>query len=60
MKKRIFLFTLLAVCFTLLFAIGVSAATTNEFGTVETSDKIDLTGMSTDTKARVVLFDGYV
>ena len=58
MKKRIFLFTLLAVCFTLLFAIGVSAATTNEFGTVETSTKIDLTDMSTDANARVVLFDG--
>ncbi len=58
MKKRIILFTLIIACLTFLFAIGVSAATTNEFGTLETSTTIDLTGMSTDTKARVVLFDG--
>ena len=58
MKKRLFLMLALTVMVCCFFALSVSAATTNEFGTVETSDKIDLTGMSTDTNARVVLFDG--
>ncbi len=57
MRKLLLILSLcaLACC---LFALSVSAASTNEFGALDTSDKIDLTGMSTDTKARVVLFDG--
>ena len=57
MKKLLLMLclSLLAIC---MLTVFVSAAATNEFGTVETSDSIDLTGMSTDTKARVVLFDG--
>ena len=58
MKKRIIMLTVITACLMLLLALGVNAAATNEFGTVETSTTIDLTGMSTDTKARVVLFDG--
>lgn len=58
MKKKLLLMLALTIIACCILAIGVSAATTDEFGTVETSDKIDLTGMSTDTKARVVLFDG--
>ena len=58
MKKRIIMLALATACLMLLLALGVNAAATNEFGTVETSTTIDLTGMSTDTKARVVLFDG--
>ena len=58
MKKRFVLFALSIFCLSFLFAFGVCAATTNEFGEVETSEIIDLTGMSTDTSARVVLFDG--
>lgn len=57
MKRKITFFLMLISVFVLL-AISVSAATTNEFGTVETSDKIDLTGMATDTDVRVVLYDG--
>ena len=57
MKRKILFFLTLISVFVLL-AISVSAATTNEFGTVETSDKIDLTGMATDTDVRVVLYDG--
>lgn len=58
MKKRIIMLTVITACLMLLLALGVNAAATNEFGAVETSTTIDLTGMSTDTKARVVLFDG--
>ncbi len=57
MKKKLLLLALCAIicCF---FTLSVSAASTNEFGTVETSDTIDLTGMATDTQTRVVLYDG--
>ena len=57
MKKLFLILTLctLACC---LFAFSVSAATTDEFGTVETVSGIDLSKMSTDTTSRVVLFDG--
>ncbi len=58
MKRKLFLMLALAVLACCFFALSINAASTNEFGTLETSDKIDLTGMSTDTKARVVLFDG--
>ena len=56
-RKLLTILTIFAMLICLL-AISISAATTNEFGTVETSDKIDLTGMATDTDVRVVLFDG--
>ena len=57
MKKRLLF---IAVCLALFVALTIcaSAATTNEWGTVETSTTIDLTGMATDTDLRVVLFDG--
>lgn len=58
MKKRVILSFVIALFMVCFFAISISAATTNEFGTLETSTTIDLEGMSTDTKARVVLFDG--
>ena len=48
----------ITACLMFLLALGANAAATNEFGTVDTSTTIDLSGMSTDTKARVVLFDG--
>lgn len=56
--KKIFLMLILVCLACCFFALGISAASTNEFGTVETSNTIDLTNMSTDTKTRVVLFDG--
>lgn len=58
MKKKLFILALMLAIFTCLFAISVSAASTNEFGAVETIPGIDLTGMSEDDDARVVLFDG--
>ncbi|MBE6674090.1 MAG: leucine-rich repeat domain-containing protein [Ruminococcaceae bacterium] len=58
MKKKLFLALALVLFACCLFALSISAAETNEFGAIETSDTIDLSGMSTDTKARVVLFDG--
>lgn len=56
--KKLSLFIAIMAMLICLFAITVCAASTNEFGTVETSDKIDLTGMATDTDVRVVLYDG--
>lgn len=58
MKRKLFLMLALTVIACCFFALSVNAASTNEFGTVEISETIDLTGMSTDTKALVVLFDG--
>ncbi|MBQ3590236.1 MAG: leucine-rich repeat domain-containing protein, partial [Clostridia bacterium] len=58
MKKRIIMLVVITACLMFLLALGANAAATNEFGTVDTSTTIDLSGMSTDTKARVVLFDG--
>ena len=58
MKRKIFLAMLACVVLCAFLAICASAATTNEFGTVETSSTIDLTGMATDTDLRVVLYDG--
>lgn len=58
MKRKIFYalaFSLLLMC---LFAFSAFAAATNEFGTVEKSQTIDLSGMASDTDTRVVLFDG--
>lgn len=58
MKRKLLTIATIFAMLICLLAISISAATTNEFGTVETSDKIDLTGMATDTDVRVVLFDG--
>lgn len=58
MKKKLFLFTLMLSLLVCVLAISVSAASTNEFGAVENIPGIDLTGMSEDANARVVLFDG--
>ena len=38
-------------------AFSVSAATTNEFGAIETISNIDLSNMNTDTVSRVVIVD---
>ena len=56
MKKRILISVIFALSLVCLFAISISAATTNEFAKSPTIlDNIDLTGMSTDTTSRVVL-----
>ena len=55
MKKKLLLLTVLVLTFVCLFAVIASAS---EFSTVETIDGIDLTGMNSDSTARVVLFDG--
>ena len=41
-----------------MLSITISAASTNEFGTVETSKTIDLTGMAEDSDVYCVLYDG--
>ena len=56
--KKLFLTLMLSILLTCLFVLGISAATTNEFGTPETSDKIDLSGMAEDDDVYCVLFDG--
>lgn len=58
MKKKLFLATVITTILCCLFAIGISAATTNEWGDVETVAGIDTSAMSTDTTALVVMFDG--
>lgn len=58
MKKKVFLTMLTCIVLCVVLAIYAGAATTNEFGTVEKSNTIDLTDMSTDETARVVLYDG--
>jgi len=57
MKKLFLILTLcaLACC---LFAFSVSAASTDEFGTPEISDSINLEGMAEDDDVYCVLFDG--
>lgn len=57
MKSRFLLTISMLIAFCCFFAIGISAATTDEFGQVETIDGIDLTGMSTDENARIVVKD---
>lgn len=58
MKRKIIISFILAALMTIALAIGVSAATTNEFAdTTEQIQGIDLTGMSTDASARVVIVD---
>lgn len=58
MKKRLLTMLSMAVILVCLFAISISAATSNEFGAIETIDGIDLTNMNTDTTSRVVIVDG--
>ena len=55
--RKIFIILLVAMALTSIFALGVSAAATDEFGSLETIDGIDLTGMNSDTVARVVIVD---
>ena len=58
MKRKVLITLLFVVTFCLLLAVGISAATTNEFAdTPETIDDIDLTNMNTDTTSRVVIVD---
>jgi len=56
MKKFLVVLSVAALvaCF---FALSVSAAATDEFGTPEVIDGIDLTNMNADTVARVVIVD---
>lgn len=56
MKKFLVVLSVAALvaCF---FALSVSAAATDEFGTPEVIDGIDLTDMNADTVARVVIVD---
>ena len=56
--KKFLLFLTLCTLFSCFFILGVSAATTDEFGTVELSNTIDLTGMAEDDDVYCVLFDG--
>ncbi len=58
MKRKLLLIAIMVIFLACTLALSISAASTNEFGEVETSTKIDLTGMATDTDVRVVLFDG--
>ena len=57
MKNKILLALAVASLFACFFALSVGAAATNEFGTPEIINGIDLTGMNTDTVARVVIMD---
>ncbi len=57
MKKRIFILISMLALMCCLFAIGASAASTNEFGSVEKIDGIDLTDMNADASSRVVIVD---
>lgn len=57
MKKKFLLTISMLIVFCCFLAISISAATTNEFGTPETINGIDLTGMNEDTVARVVIVD---
>ncbi len=58
MKKRLLFMLSMAIILVCVLAISVNAATTNEFGAIETIDGIDLTDMSTDAISKVVLTDG--
>ena len=64
MKKKLFLALLVGIVLTCIFAISVSAATTNEFGTVEIVSGISeksvfgADGTASGYTTRVVLFDG--
>ncbi|MBO5091803.1 MAG: leucine-rich repeat domain-containing protein [Clostridia bacterium] len=58
MKKRIILtltITFILACLFVLSASAVESSLSNAFGTAQTLEGIDLTGMSTDTTSRVVL-----
>lgn len=56
--KKIVYFVIIAVLSCLVFSLSVFAASTDEFGSVEIINGIDLSKMSTDEKALVVLYDG--
>ncbi len=55
--KRVLLLTLMIIAIMSICAISVSAATTSEFGDVETVPGIDLTGMNTEADKRIVIVD---
>ena len=58
MKKKFLLMISMLIVFCCFFAISINAAATNEFGTPEISDKIDLSSMAEDDDVYCVLFDG--
>ncbi len=57
MMKKILLAFVFSVIGCLMLTAFVSAATTNEFGEIESLENIDLKGMNEDTVARVVIVD---
>ena len=57
MKKTV-IFVILTVLACFVFSLSAFAASTNEFGSVEIIEGIDISKMSTDDKALVVLYDG--
>ena len=57
MKNKLLLTALMISLLVCLLAVGVFAAETDEFGTVETIDGIDLSTMSKDADARIVVKD---
>ena len=58
MKKKILFICLMVSLLFVVFALSVNAQSTNEFApTPETIPGIDLSEMSTDTTARVVIVD---
>lgn len=57
MKKRLVLLVMMIFAIMSICAISVSAATTSEFGDVETVPGIDLTGMNTEADKRIVIVD---
>ena len=58
MKMKFILALCLTAFLVIALAICVQASSTNEFGAPEVIDGIDLTGMSGDTSARIVVKDG--
>ena len=54
MKRKI-LFLLILACLSLTLAMGVCAATTNEFGAVEAIENIDLSKQNKDMGAKMVI-----
>ena len=58
MKKKLLLVAIMLMATFCMLAISISAASTNAFGTVETSKTIDLTGMAEDDDVYCVLYDG--
>ena len=57
MKQKLLFTILLIALFCLVLSLTIFASSSNEFGEVENLEGIDLSGMNSDTNARVVLVD---